>query len=55
MPSAIGIGSHFTLVFLSAEFSRERNDSFLLNCSYVGRVVEKLRGEDRRAYAVRGA
>ena len=55
-PSAIGIGSHVTLVFLSAELSRDRKDSFLWNCSYVGRVVEKLRdGGDKRAYAVRGA
>jgi hypothetical protein len=45
MPRAMGMGSHFILVFLSAELSRERNDSFLWKfCwSRVGRDEEKLR------------
>ena len=29
IPRAIGMGSHFILVFLRAELSRDRNDSFL--------------------------
>lgn len=29
MPRAMGIGSHLIFVFFSAEFNRERNDSFL--------------------------
>jgi hypothetical protein len=53
MPRAIGIGSHLILVFLSAEFNRDRNDSFLWNfCwSKVARDEEKLReGIDMRAW-----
>jgi len=45
MPRAIGMGSHFILVFLRAEFSRDRKDSFLWKfCwSRVDRDEEKVR------------
>ena len=52
MPSAIGIGSHLTLVFLSAELSRDLKDSFLWKfCSlYDARVEVNVRdGAERRA------
>jgi hypothetical protein len=52
MPSAIGMGSHFILVFLSAELSRDLKDSFLWKfcLSHAGRVEEKVRdGTERRA------
>ena len=59
MPRAIGIGSHLILVPLRAEFSRERNDSFLWKfcLSQLARVEEKDReGTERRAWqrVVRG-
>lgn len=53
MPRAIGMGSHLTLVFLRAEFSRERNDSFLWKfcLSQEARVDEKDReGREARAW-----
>lgn len=58
MPSAIGIGSHFTLVLLSAEFSRDLNDSFLWKfcLSHDARVEVKVReGTERRAWRCVGA
>jgi hypothetical protein len=58
MPSAIGIGSHFIFVFLSAEFSRDLNDSFLWKfcLSHVARVEEKVRdGSETRACRYVGA
>ena len=53
MPSAIGIGSHLILVFLSAALSRDLKDSFLWKfcLSHVARVEEKVRdGTERRAF-----
>ena len=58
MPSAMGIGSHLIFVFLSAEFSRDLNDSFLWNfcLSHVARVEEKVRdGTETRACRYVGA
>lgn len=58
MPSAIGIGSHLIFVLLSAELSRDLNDSFLWKfcCSYVARDEEKVRdGVETRAYRCVGA
>lgn len=54
MPSAIGIGSHLILVFLSAELSRDLNDSLRWkSClSHDARVEVKVRdGAGRRACA----
>jgi len=60
MPRAIGMGSHLILVFFSAEFNRDRKDSFLWKfCwSRVDRVEEKVRDGTvmrawRRGYRVR--
>jgi hypothetical protein len=53
MPRAMGMGSHLILVFLRAEFSRERNDSFLWEfcCSKAARDDEKVReGAVRRTW-----
>jgi hypothetical protein len=53
MPRAMGMGSHLILVFLRAEFSRERNDSFLWEfcCSKAVRDDEKVRdGTVRRTW-----
>jgi hypothetical protein len=40
-PRAIGIGFHSILVFLSAEFSRDRNDSFLWKFCWSNAVREE--------------
>lgn len=51
------MGSHLIFVFLRAELSRDRNDSFLWKfCSRHGLEEEKVRdGGDRRVHAGRNA
>lgn len=53
MPRAMGIGSHLTLVFFSAEFSLDLNDSFLWKfcLSHVARDEVNVRdGAESRAW-----
>ena len=46
MPRAIGIGSHFIFVSLSAEFSLDRNDSFLWKFCFSLNAREEVKVRD---------